>query len=337
MIADSNQRSNNGSLKWENFLSNFNNVHLMQTANWGDLKSIFGWEVSRVITKTAGAQLMFKKLCLGLTWAYLPKGPVGDNWDYLWPLVDEVCIKQKAVFLKVEPNHWGDADNIVSQSFNNPRFRVSKHNIQPPRTILLDINLSDDEILAQMKQKTRYNIRLASRKGVLVSPTKEILKFYDMMQVTGERDSFGVHSFEYYKKAYDLFYKDGQCELFFAEFEGNLLAAVMVFINQKRAWYFYGASSNQHRNLMAPYAAQWEAIRWARSKGCMEYDLWGVPDKKYKDLEAEFTSRGDGLWGVYRFKRGFGGSLERSVGTWDRVYKPGLYKIYNLWVKKYQS
>jgi len=337
MNAKSTQITNNGSKKWDRFLSNFYGVHIMQTANWGELKSTFGWDVSRVSTKNSGAQILFKKLPLGFTWAYLPKGPVGDKWDGIWPLIDDECIRRKAVFLKIEPNLWDGENRMVSRRLCLPRFHVSKHHIQPPRTVVLNIEPPEDEILAQMKQKTRYNIRLASRKGVLVSPAKDIFRFYKMIQVTSERDAFGVHSFEYYKKAYDLFHQHGKCELFFAEFEGQLLAAVMVFANQKKAWYFYGASANQHRNLMAPYAAQWEAIQWARRQGCIEYDLWGVPDKDLTILEAEFTHRDDGLWGVYRFKRGFGGSINRAVGTWDRVYNQTIYNVYRFWVKKNQS
>ena len=88
---------------------------------------------------------------------------------------------------------------------------------------------------------------------------------------------------------------------------------------------------------MAPYAVQWEAIRWARSKGCRQYDLWGVPDKDIEHLETEFMNRSDGLWGVYRFKRGFGGTLKRTVGSWDIVFNPVLYSFYLQWVKKHAT
>jgi lipid II:glycine glycyltransferase (peptidoglycan interpeptide bridge formation enzyme) len=107
----------------------------------------------------------------------------------------------------------------------------------------------------------------------------------------------------------------------------------MVFKFGNRAWYFYGASSNMHRDRMPNHLLQWEAIRWARSKGCKEYDLWGVPDANLSTLEANFAKESNGLWGVYRFKRGFGGELKRSVGPWDRIYKPYLYRIYSIWLK----
>jgi lipid II:glycine glycyltransferase (peptidoglycan interpeptide bridge formation enzyme) len=154
--------------------------------------------------------------------------------------------------------------------------------------------------------------------------------FHRMMLVTGGRDAFGVHSLDYYRKAYDLFRPAGMAELLVAEYEGKPLASLVVFARGKRAWYFYGASSDEERNLMPTYLLQWEAMRWARSKGCIEYDLWGVPDEDEPTLEENFAQRNDGLWGVYRFKRGFGGELKRAAQALDRVYNPLLYRLY-LW------
>ena len=209
-------------------------------------------------------------------------------------------------------------------------MRESLHNIQPSRTILVDIRGTEDEILARMKQKTRYNIRLAQKKGVTVRPWDDLPAFHQMMLVTGGRDGFGVHSLEYYERAYKLFHPTGMVELLVAEYEGRALAALMVFARGRRAWYVYGASNNEERNRMPTYLLQWEAMRWARSKGAEEYDLWGVPDEDEETLEAHFTGRSDGLWGVYRFKRGYGGELKRAAQAMDRVYNPWFYKLY-LW------
>jgi lipid II:glycine glycyltransferase (peptidoglycan interpeptide bridge formation enzyme) len=181
-----------------------------------------------------------------------------------------------------------------------------------------------------MKQKTRYNIRLAEKKGVTVRPWDDLPAFHRMMLVTGGRDGFGVHSLEYYRRAYALFHPAGMAELLVAEYEGKPLAALMVFARGRRAWYIYGASNDEERNRMPAYLLQWEAMRWARSKGAQEYDLWGVPDEDEETLEAHFTERNDGLWGVYRFKRGFGGELKRAAQAIDRIYNPILYKLY-LW------
>ena len=110
----------------------------------------------------------------------------------------------------------------------------------------------------------------------------------------------------------------------------------MVFAYGRRSWYFYGASNDLHRNKMPTYLIQWEAIRWARRLGCTEYDLWGIPDEDEEVLEAQFTERHDGLWGVYRFKRGFGGKVLRAAGPWDRVYQPMLYALYELWINRHE-
>jgi len=133
-----------------------------------------------------------------------------------------------------------------------------------------------------------------------------------------------------------MFHPRAACELFLGMYEGESLGGLLVFAHGKRAWYLYGASSSHHRDRMPNYLLQWEAMRWARSQGCTEYDLWGVPDADSATLEANFTERSDGLWGVYRFKRGFGGELRRAAGPWDYVYNPWLYRIYLWWARRGQ-
>jgi peptidoglycan pentaglycine glycine transferase (the first glycine) len=322
---------------WGDYIAQFPNSHILQSAPWGELKSQFGWEFVRLKTEQAGVQVLFKSLRLGFSWAYVPKGPLGRNWEQLWPLLDAECRRRKAVFLKVEPHVWDEPTDAAEMWLPPTGFRRSTHEIQPPRTLLVSLSGSEEEILARMKQKTRYNIRLAARKGVTVRTSSDLTSFHQLMELTSTRETFSVHSQDYYQSAYDLFAPQGKCELFFAEYEDELLAALMVFASGKTAWYFYGASSNQNRNLMAPYAVQWAAMQWARNQGCLEYDLWGVPDADIETLEAGLTHRRDGLWGVYRFKRGFGGQLKRGIGAWDRVYNPILYGMYQLWLKKTQS
>jgi len=318
---------------WNDFLANHPGAHILQTGEWGELKSAFGWNPVRLIPDDGtGAQILFRRLPLGLTLAYLPK-PVFSHQqttvsEQFWMEVDTVCKKRRAVFLKVELDMW--EDNNHSPGISPLAFHNSTHNIQPPRTLIVDITGTEGEILARMKQKTRYNIRLAAKKGVTVRPWDDLPAFHELMLVTGGRDGFGVHSLAYYRRAYELFHPTGMVELLVAEYEGRQLAALMVFTRGKRAWYIYGASNDQERNRMPTYLLQWEAMRWARSKGAEEYDLWGVPDEDEEILESQFTERSDGLWGVYRFKRGFGGELKRAVQAMDRVYNPLLYKLY-LW------
>ena len=313
---------------WNQFISNHSDAHLLQMGEWGELKNNFGWKPVRlVLNNEVGAQILFRRLPLGLTLGYMPKPVFSGQWsvvsDQFWKEVDSVCKKNRAVFLKVEPDAWVDEIN-----FQLSTFKLSTHNIQPPRTITISIKEDDEQILARMKPKCRYNIRLAEKKGITVRAWDDISAFHEMMTVTGGRDKFGVHSQEYYQRAYELFHPKGTCELLVAEFEGKPLASLMVFANGKRAWYVYGASNDQERNRMPTYLLQWEAIRWAKARGCDEYDLWGVPDENEETLETQFESRHDGLWGVYRFKRGFGGEVRRAAQALDRVYNPLLYWAY---------
>jgi peptidoglycan pentaglycine glycine transferase (the first glycine) len=319
------------SVDWDAFLARHPAAHLLQTTAWGELKAAFGWRVERVIMGEIGAQILLRRVLPGLTFAYLAKGPVGESWDGLWPKVDAFCRRNHAIFLKVEPDQWVGSDGV---NLPPSGFRQSLHAIQPPRTLLVDLSGDEESILSRMKQKTRYNIKLAQKKGVVVRPTSDLEVFHRLMQVTGGRDQFGVHSQAYYQRVYELFHGRNSCELLLAEFENQPLAALMVFAQGKRAWYLYGASSNVHRDRMPTYLLQWEVMRWARERGCNEYDLWGVPDEEESILEAEFSSRSDGLWGVYRNKRGFGGQLRRAAGPWDRVYSPLAYRLYTWWISR---
>ena len=169
-----------------------------------------------------------------------------------------------------------------------------------------------------MKPKTRYNTRLAEKKGVTVRAWDDIEAFHKMMLVTGGRDGFGIHSLEYYKRAYELLQPKGLGEILVAEYEGKPLAALFVARNGHRAYYLYGASTDEERNRMPTYLLQWEAMKWAKARGCEEYDLWGVPDEDEVNSRSQVKVRHDGLWGVYRFKRGFGGELKRAAQAIDQ-------------------
>jgi lipid II:glycine glycyltransferase (peptidoglycan interpeptide bridge formation enzyme) len=333
--------------EWNQFLADNSQAHLLQTGEWGELKSEFGWEAIRLICGKVGAQILFRKIPLGLTVGYLPKFTPDDQppdiRNGFWQEVDSVCLKKRAVFLKIELDQWEtdglsmqykpksmDHSALFSMVENNFEVRISSYNIQPPRTIIVDLRGSEEKILGHMKQKCRYNIRLAEKKGVKVKPWGDLQGFHELMQVTGKRDGFHTHSQEYYRRAYELFHPSKKCELFAAEYDAKPLAALMVFAYGKRAWYVYGASNDEERSRMPTYLLQWEAMRWARAQGCEKYDLWGVPDESELTLEANFEARQDGLWGVYRFKRGFGGELIRAEQAFDRIYNPWLYRIY-LW------
>jgi lipid II:glycine glycyltransferase (peptidoglycan interpeptide bridge formation enzyme) len=320
---------------WDDFLGGWPDAHLLQTSAWGALKQEFGWGVDHVLggQNLLGAQILFKSMLFGYRLAYIPKGPVGwqaesaggeASWQGFLPAVDEICRQRRAVLLIMEPD-FGENQITCEPAGFSPGLQT----IQPRRTLLVDLTGGESAVLGRMKQKTRYNIRLAQKKGVISQPSQDIETFYQLMMATAQRDAFGVHTLGYYQKAYQIFRPLGECELFIAEYEGEPLAGLMVFAHGSRAWYLYGASTEQHRELMPTYLVQWEAMRWAIQRGCSTYDLWGVPDDDEADLEANFTQRADGLWGVYRFKRGFGGILRRSAGSYERVYNPALYAIYH--------
>lgn len=303
-------------------------AHLLQTAAWGELKSAFGWTHAFVKRGAHGALILFRKVLPGFTVAYIPKGPVGGWTPEFLDAVKGFCRERSAFMLKVEPDQ--DWDPNLANIYTDLGFQASPQTIQPPRTITIDLQADEDDLLMRMKSKTRYNIRLAGRKGVEVSRWSDIAAFAEMMEETADRDEFGAHSKAYFRKAYDLFQPERACELFVAEVENKPVAAIMVFKRGKRAWYLYGASRSIHREKMPTYALQWEAMRLAKHQGCTLYDLWGIPDFDEQQLEDQFTERSDGLWGVYRFKRGFGGEVIRAMGAWDLSFDPLRYRIYTI-------
>jgi peptidoglycan pentaglycine glycine transferase (the first glycine) len=314
--------------RWKTFLNDHPEAHLLQTNAWGELKAAFGWEVTRLQEGPCGAQILFRRLPLGFSLAYIPKGPLGPWLPDFLPAMDRLCRQKHAFMLKIEPDEIDRPERAKKLGAHG--FLPSKHTIQPPRTLVVDLQGEEEEILSRMHQKTRYNVRLAERKEVRIRTWQDLEAFGRMMQETAQRNAFGAHTSSYYKYAYDLFHPYGACELFVAEHEGIPLAAIMVFTHGPRAWYFYGASTNLERNRMPTYLLQWEAMIWARGRGCREYDLWGVPDEDFDTLEESFPDLQDGLWGVYRFKRGFGGDFVRSVGAWDRPYIRSIFFLYRL-------
>jgi lipid II:glycine glycyltransferase (peptidoglycan interpeptide bridge formation enzyme) len=332
------------SAQWDAFVASRPHHHVLQTSAWGELKSQFGWAADRVAVArddqiVAGALMLFRALPLRLgTLAYVPKGPLLDFTDEdatseLLRGLDRLVRRRRSILLKIEPDCENDPD--FADQLARLGFRPSPQTIQPPRTIVIDLTCGDDEILAAMHQKTRYNIRLAAKKDVIVREAQEsdLPAFNVLMQTTGERDDFAVHSAEYYKAVYRLFVPAGKAKLFVATYQEQIIAGIFVFVQGDRAWYFYGASGEAERQRMPNHALQWAGIQWARSLGCQKYDLWGVPDEEEATLEAHYLERYDDLWGVYRFKRGFGGRLIRFAGAFDRVYDPLLYKAYELYLK----
>jgi peptidoglycan pentaglycine glycine transferase (the first glycine) len=327
--------------------------HLLQSWAWGELKARFGWHAQRVAAGPSWAQVLYRPLPGGLgTIAYVPKGPVVDWGDpaqgeaalrALLAAIEPLARQQRAICLKIEPDLEEDLASSPDMRalLAGLGFRPSPQTVQPRRTLMVDLDADPEELLGRMKQKTRYNVRLAGRKGVTVRAGDEadLPAFFRMMEVTAGRDDFGIHSRAYYETVHRLFVSADRGRLLLAEHEGELLAGLVVLSFCDTAIYMYGASSDEKRNLMPTYLLQWEAMQWAREQGCRTYDLWGVPDEDEETLEAEFAARSDGLWGVYRFKRGFGGRLVRTVGAWDLVYAPLRYRLYTAairWLRRGQ-
>jgi lipid II:glycine glycyltransferase (peptidoglycan interpeptide bridge formation enzyme) len=350
---------------WQDLAASHPSGHLLQSWEWGELKARFGWRVVRLGWAesgrlVAGAQVLLRPVPPAFSVAYVPKGPLVD-WrcpSQLPAVLSDLHRMGRAwrsVFLKIEPN--APDDPALAVTLGQQGF-VCGASVQPARTILLDLSGDEDTTLAAMRQKTRYNIRLAERKGVCVrlAGAADLPAFYQLMQTTSRRDGFGIHPLPYYRAAFELFAPQ-RAALLLAEVAGEPVAGLMVFAHGPTACYLFGASSDTHREKMPAYLAQWAAIRWARQHGCTHYDLWGIPDCDEATLEARFAdhsarrrppsrvpgepqgaletppiSPGEGLWGVYRFKRGFGGQVVRASGAFDYVYIRPLYWFYQRWL-----
>jgi lipid II:glycine glycyltransferase (peptidoglycan interpeptide bridge formation enzyme) len=194
------------------------------------------------------------------------------------------------------------------------------------------LNPTEEEMLSRMKQKTRYNIRLAEKKGVAlrVGTLNDLGMLYKMYAETSMRDGFVIRDEGYYKTVWELFMAGNQspvtnyqlpyAEPLIAEVNNEPVAAIFIFYFARRAYYVYGMSRDMHREKMPTYLLQWEAMKRAKAKGCTMYDLWGAP---------ETFDESDSMWGVYRFKEGLGGKVIRTLGAYDFAPSPLWYKMYS--------
>ncbi len=340
---------------WNNFVSGHAHAHLLQTDEWAELKCRFGWWARRIHlpdsdggAARAGARVLFRKN-MGQVLAYVPRGPLVDWTDKALTeatvaRVSAAAREEGAFALKIEPGLLDTAQN--RQRLAAAGFHPSPQAIQPRSTVVVDLQPDDDAILARMKSKWRYNIRLAARKGVTIRTlgAHELPLFQQLMDETGTRDGFTVHSAAYYRAAFELLASRWGVFLL-AEHQGDPLASIAVFAVGPTAWYLWGASNNRRRNLMPNHALQWEAMRWAKACGCTRYDLWGIPDEvgavatglwdegrkavlaEQAPVDVNAFPEGD-LWGVFRFKQGFGGTVERTVGAWDLPLNRSVYSLY---------
>ncbi len=305
---------------WDDFVATHHG-HLLQTGAWVELKARFGWRALRLMlvcgdTRVAGAQMLVRDLPLGLRFAYVPRGPVADanDHDALRELIQAMVARAKkdGVFvLRIEP----DAVEMPIEI----RGELAP-TIQPQTTIQVDLTRDLDTILAEMKSKWRYNIRLAERKGVTVraGDVRDLDLFYRLLEITSARDRFAIHSREYYRVALELL--AARARLFIAEYAGTALAAILVTAVGDEAIYLYGASSNEQRERMPNHALHWVAIQWAKTRGCKRYDLWG--------LGATANADESSAHGLYQFKQGFGGTFVKYAGAREIIFSRFKYALY---------
>lgn len=315
-----------------------------------DLNQLFLFRSPVAAAMILKRQILRRGFAARLSILYTPKGPLLD-WSNV-PLRNRVledlqsfAKKQGAIFLKMDPDvvlgtgipqsENDDTDNNGQSIVSDLKQRgwvLSSDQIQFKNTVLIDLRHSEEELLTRMKQKTRYNIRLAERKGVTlrVGTSEDFGMLYRMYAETSVRDGFVIRNEEYYKTVWQMFTANTQLpitdnqlpftEPLIAEVNSEPVAAIFVFSFAGRAYYVYGMSRDMHREKMPTYFLQWEAIKRAKAKGCNGYDLWGAPD---------VFDESDSLWGVYRFKEGLGGKVVRTLGAWDFAPNPLWYKLYS--------
>ena len=334
----------------------------LQTPLWGGFKARFGWEARgfRVLAKDENFPLLvlLRRLRAGLVLAYVPHGPCGKAFlssdpQTLPRLEDRLeALAQalrphlpKAVFtlrfdllsgIREEISSGDDDAKASSAPYAPPSLGAPLlkpgADVQPPDTVLVDLTATEEEILARMKKKTRYNVRLAEKKGVRVreGSLADLEAWYALYRQTGERDRIALHPLTYYKTllemaAVDEGDKKTQVALLLAELETPdrgtvLLAGNVVLTHARQGVYLYGASANEYRNLMAPYLLQWEGMKRAKAGGALVWDLFGIPPT---------NDPAHPMHGLYQFKTGWGGWIEHRHGAWDRAWKPWIWRGLN--------
>ena len=287
-------------------------------------------------------QILRNGFAARLSILYSPKGPLLDwaNESLRTRVLNDLqsfAKRQGAIFLKMDPDVVlgtgipGSEEDFVDKNgqavikeLKRRGWEYASDQIQFKNTVLIDLSLTEEEMLARMKQKTRYNIRLAEKKGVVlrVGTLDDFVNLYKMYAETSVRDGFVIRDEEYYRTVWTLFMNSGEptCEPLIAEVAGESVAAIFVFYFAGRAYYVYGMSRALHREKMPTYLLQWEAMKRAKAKGCTVYDLWGAP---------EVFDESDSMWGVYRFKEGLGGKVVRTLGAWDFAPNPLWYALYS--------
>lgn len=300
---------------WEDFVRNHPLATIHQTAKWGDFQGqhwIVGlFDDERII---AGTLLVKRNLPKGYCWLYAPRGPLATPTEFeaLMPVITEIAAKENAIFLRIDPP--------LAKPVKFKDFHDVKYGFQPQHTIIIDISVSEEEILKQMKPKGRYNIRLAAKKGVTVEQSTDIAGFYKLMSQTTKRDGFSAHDQKFYEKMLQALGENAK--LYFAKYNNEVIAGVLNTYFGDTATYYFGASSNSHREFMAPYLLHWEAIKDAKKDGFTKYDLFGIAPAEAKNHPWQ---------GVTEFKKKFGGEEISYQPAQEHAFKKILYSLYRLY------
>lgn len=325
-------------------ISNNTQGRFLQTPFWAKFKCLHGWsklyvnvsfeakndlESKSVKKLDYNCSILIRKIAKIFNVAYIPMAIDITEIDYSFEeylkLLKIFCKKLKkllpinTIMIRMDPPIDFSVLQIREFSKNFVKkvkpLKKAKTDIQPPDTVLLDITNDSDSLLKAMKNKWRYNINLAQKKGVIVKKCsiEDIDIFYELYQQTAKRDGIALHSKEYYKSLLRLNNELSsdqkiQINLYIASHENDNLAAIITLFTNKEAVYLYGASSNIKRNYMSAYLLQWTAIQDAQNYGCEVYDFYGIPptdDEKHP------------MHGLYRFKTGFGGKIVHRIGSID--------------------
>lgn len=332
---------------WNKIIADLPGAHILQTWEWGQVKKRFGWQTLPRVWRdqqgnvAAAAMILIRVISLGrfsTPWRlmYIPRGPLLTDWsdatvrEQVFSDLRTLARNHNVIFIKIDPEvitGRGESDmqdpaaGQVIADLKGAGWLFSQEQVQFRNTMIIELNRTFEELLGGMKQKTRYNVRLATRKGVQVrvGKTSDLDLLFQMYAETSLRDGFTIRNKNYYHVVWSEFIESGMAEPLIAEVEGEEIAGVIIFRFAHRAWYLYGMSQRVHREKMPNYLLQWEAIKRAKNAGCAVYDLWGAPDDFVED---------DDLWGVYRFKQGLGAEIVRFIGAWDLPINPVVYRLY---------
>lgn len=322
-------------MTWNDMIAKQSHASFLQCWEWGEFQEGQGRKIERgaVGDQTVKAVYQMARMPLvgPLHYQTLSRGPISIDEQWSLKAVRDACEKARnwgALFLRIEP-----LQELPGNVLDYQVVRVK--NVQPSVTLMLDLSHNENELLSRMHEKTRYNIGLSRRKGIVVEEMfkgdarygQTLEDLYALLRETGSRGEFHLHQKSYYRSLCDRFVRasdkdlSGQShlKLYTARLNGNLLAGSMVFWFGDTATYLHGGSANAQRNLMAPHLLQWTAVQEAKRGKLSFYDFWGISPE---------DSPTDSLAGVTRFKKGFGGTVVRYPGTYDIVLRRGSYRMY---------